>query len=283
MILWHHINPQAFFLEHRSISLFSVFYFPIELAPTEVILLVPPFADEMNKSRRMITLQAQRFCAMGYAVLVVDLLGTGDSSGDFSDATWEVWQENLQYVLEWSRREYGFQTFHFWGIRLGCLLVLDMAKRFQLPASNFLFWQPAINGDRYVTQLFRLRLAEQFGKKNNETVKSLRERSSSGESLEIAGYTMKPELLNAIGQLNFTSLTPLPGAKVVWLECFAGEQAELLPGSRTITDQWQDQGISVQTACVSGSAFWNSVEIEQVPELIQKSSTMFGGLRNVSN
>ena len=49
----------------------------------------------MNKSRRMAALQARAFAEMGFGVLQIDLFGCGDSSGDFSDARWDIWKQDL--------------------------------------------------------------------------------------------------------------------------------------------------------------------------------------------
>jgi alpha/beta superfamily hydrolase len=40
----------------------------------------------MNKARRMAALQARALAALGYGVLLLDLHGCGDSSGDFGDS-----------------------------------------------------------------------------------------------------------------------------------------------------------------------------------------------------
>ena len=49
----------------------------------------------------MVSLQAKQFCHKGYAVLIVDLFGTGDSEGDFGDANWEIWQNDMCVALRW--------------------------------------------------------------------------------------------------------------------------------------------------------------------------------------
>jgi predicted acyl esterase len=64
----------AFFLNTEGRALFSVFYPAQEVEfPKGFILHIPAFAEEMNKSRRMVALQAQAFAKNGYAVLVLDL------------------------------------------------------------------------------------------------------------------------------------------------------------------------------------------------------------------
>ena len=63
--------------------------------PTTRLLLVPPFAEELNKCRRLMALCAQRLAAAGAEVWWPDLFGTGDSAGAFSDASWSHWVDDL--------------------------------------------------------------------------------------------------------------------------------------------------------------------------------------------
>lgn len=223
----------------------------------------------------MISLQAQRFSRMGYAVLIVDLYGTGDSEGEFGKVTWDMWQNSLDQAWQWLRDQQGISAVHLWGVRLGCLLALDSIRTFKWPVRSYLFWQPVTNGDRFVTQLMRLRIAEQFGQKKQDSVKDLRQSSAAGESLEIAGYLVNAKLLQTIAALNTEVLTPTSGTLVHWLECSTAEPSEMLPGSQKIINHWQQASVAVRSACVNGPSFWNSVEIEEVPELLEKSCTLF--------
>ena len=38
---------------------------------------------------------------MGFGVLQIDLFGCGDSSGDFSDARWDIWKQDIAAAREW--------------------------------------------------------------------------------------------------------------------------------------------------------------------------------------
>ena len=53
-------------------------------APRRLFVHVHGFAEELNKSRRMACLQARALAEGGDAVLRFDLLGCGDSDGEFS-------------------------------------------------------------------------------------------------------------------------------------------------------------------------------------------------------
>ncbi|MEN9478057.1 MAG: hypothetical protein RLZZ300_2198, partial [Pseudomonadota bacterium] len=108
------------------------------------MLYIHPFAEEMNKSRRMAALQSRALAATGYDVLQVDLLGCGDSSGDFSDASWQAWREDVLAGYR-SLRERSTAPLILWGLRAGCLLAAETAT--ELPeAADFIFWQPVISG-----------------------------------------------------------------------------------------------------------------------------------------
>src|SRR5258705_9769402 len=96
---WLHSLNRSSALEFRDMGVISVetFFLPLDNAkrfcistipsngvePRGSVLYLPPFAEEMNKSRRMAALQARAFARIGWNVLQMDLFGCGDSSGEF--------------------------------------------------------------------------------------------------------------------------------------------------------------------------------------------------------
>ena len=87
------------------------------------IVYLHPFAEELNKSRHVAAAQARAFAAAGYSVLQIDLYGCGDSSGDFAEARWAIWHNDLHLACAWlAQRVDGPLT--LWGLRLGALLAL---------------------------------------------------------------------------------------------------------------------------------------------------------------
>src|ERR1700686_1346504 len=90
-----HIRP--FYLLGARGPLLAIYYAPVtEPSPVGDVLLAPPFAEEMNRCRAMVAIQARAFSRMGIGTLVLDPYGTGDSSGDFSDGSWELWRDDLK-------------------------------------------------------------------------------------------------------------------------------------------------------------------------------------------
>jgi len=239
------------------------------------LVVVPPFADEMNRSRRMWNLLAAQLAAKGVGTLIADLYGTGESDGDFADARWESWCEDLDVVCRFAR-EAGTRRIALLGVRLGALLALDYQRRIAgQPASDggivqLILWQPVLDGRQNMNQFLRLKLAAglRTSAAVKETTASLRERLARGEKLEVAGYELAPELLAAVDAIDGQSLAPTSIARVDWLEVSTNEARVLMPASQRMLEAWRAAGVNVHGRVVRGEAFWALQEITTAPELI---------------
>ena len=114
---------EAFFLPASAGQRLALFHAPqASEKPHGAVVYVHPFAEELNKSRHMAALQARAMAAAGYAVLQIDLLGCGDSSGDFGDATWEDWLADVALACDWLQRRTAAPLW-LWGQRTGLSLI----------------------------------------------------------------------------------------------------------------------------------------------------------------
>ena len=118
-------------------------------------LYVPPFGDEMNKSRRMAALQARALAAAGGSVALLDLRGTGDSAGDHAEATWDGWRDDVVQAFTWLSRRCDGPVL-LWGLRLGALLAADLVDKRRLLPAGMLLWQPVASGRGFFNQFLRL-------------------------------------------------------------------------------------------------------------------------------
>jgi exosortase A-associated hydrolase 2 len=246
-----------FFLTSMEGECFCLYHAPASgQTPRGAILYVHPFAEEMNKSRRMAALQARAYANAGYGVLQIDLHGCGDSSGDVADARWDIWLDDLARGRRWLMERCG-GPFHLWGLRLGALLALDFSTR--APVDALILWQLAISGRAHLNQFARMQSAARlFGE--------LPSTARPDDGQEIAGYLIAPELLAAINQADAAELTPR--RPVQWLELSVMEPPVLQPASTLLVQRWRDDGADVQTHPVHGVPFWSSAEISESPELL---------------
>jgi exosortase A-associated hydrolase 2 len=232
-------------------------------------LYVHPFAEEMNKSRRMAALQAKRFADAGFGVLQIDLYGCGDSSGDFGDARWDIWKADLAAASSWLESQAGAPV-SLWGLRLGALLALDFASDAYIPPYSILLWQPITNGESFLTQFLRMRLASEMlagGDEKESRTQALRNSLAAGRSIEVGGYDLAPALAASIDSMNAAKLIVCNTA-VHWFELVSEAGRALPPASTRVTSAWLQQGVDLRVHLVPGQHFWATQEITECPALL---------------
>jgi exosortase A-associated hydrolase 2 len=228
---------EAFHLPARAGQRLCLYHGP-RAGLRAALLYVHPFADEMNKTHRMAAMQARKLSEAGYGVLQIDLAGCGDSSGDFGDATWQDWVDDVVMAGQWLRA-LSDAPLWLWGLRAGCLLFAAAAPSLGCDG-RFLFWRPAGSG-RLLQQFFRLRTAgDKIAGKDTAATAALRQALGRGETVDIAGYRLGPGL--ALG-LEHASLSPPGGSSSLrFLKCLEGSsrpEATLSPANETMLAQWR--------------------------------------------
>jgi len=239
------------------------------------LLFCPPFAEELNTTRRAVARQARALAEAGFAVLQIDLLGCGDSSGGFEDASWPAWLADLALAHAWlSQRASG--PLWLWGLRAGALLASDLAARLPEPA-HLLLWQPAASGQQQLQQFLRLHTAGQWlagdvaahVKKADTPAQQL----AQGQPVHIAGYPLSPTLAQGLAAARLQPPAGQPPGRIVWLE-FTQQgapnsmaSATLSPSAEKTLAAWQAAGWQVCARTVFTAAFWQTVEAEAAPDI----------------
>lgn len=267
------MRPEASFDPAPGGFRFSLRYRVREDVRATVILL-PPLAEELNRCRRMIAKTARAFCAAGYEVLQRDPLGCGDSSGDFGDARWDAWLDDLGQLIDETPRE---RPLWLWAIRGGALLAPPLLTR--RGAMNLLLWNPLHSGEAAMNQWLRLRTAasamNSAGERNSSA--ALRAALANGEALEIGGYLVAPALAASIGGARL-DLPERFGGRVAWLEVADMTDAgpSLAPAGEPLRARWGERGVSIEARAVSGLRFWQTQEISECDALIDASLRSIG-------
>lgn len=230
------------------------------------VLTVHPFAEEMNKSRRMIGLGARALAKAGLAVLQVDLRGCGDSAGELAETTWDDWLDDIRLGCDWLAARHGGPRW-LWGTRAGCLLAADAAR--QMGGDfDFLFWQPQTSGRQVLQQFLRLKMASQMQQGSTKGLTEAMQRDlTEGRVVEVAGYRLGPAIAQGLAR---ASLAPPPAVGCLhWFEVTTREPAQLLPAAAGTLAAWRAAGFDVQAQAVNGPPFWQTLEIEDAPALIE--------------
>ena len=234
--------------------------------PRSRVLYLHPFAEEMNKSRRMAALACRALAEAGHAVLQIDLRGCGDSSADFGDATWADWVADVRLGLSCLDERFPGTPLWLWGLRAGCLLA---AADWDRPV-NHLFWQPMTSGKLALQQFLRLKLAaEMAGGTSKGLMDAMKTELAAGRAVDVAGYRLGAGLATGLEAARLAP-TGAPG-RVAWLELSTREDATLTPVSEQAIKSWQDAGWVVRSQIVQGPGFWATSEIELAPALIART------------
>jgi exosortase A-associated hydrolase 2 len=268
---------EALFLDGPAGPLFGVYHAASgHRREREGLVYLPPFAEEMNRARRMAALQARRLAAAGIDVLLLDPYGTGDSAGDFGDARWEIWREDVKAAIGWLGARCQGRV-GLWGLRLGALLAAEVAADSPGGVGRLLLWQPVVSGERFLTQFLRLRVAAGMGRSGEkEAAKDLRARLKRGEALEVAGYELAPGLAEAIaGRQLAAMLERLDGARLDIMEVAAGEDPALAPATRQLLETFGSRRASCNWQAVNGEPFWSLQEVTVAPKLLQATEALF--------
>jgi exosortase A-associated hydrolase 2 len=215
----------------------------------------------MNKFRRMAAELAATMVQLGFAVLLPDLFGTGDSDGDFSEAELQGWLGDLSAAIRWAASR-GCPVSDLVAIRLGAALATAAGEQGLLPTvAHTVLWQPVFDGQRYLTQFLRLRTAASLMEERKESVAELRELLKAGIPVEVAGYRLSGRLAAQLDSLRLPSSLPECMGRPAWFELSGAEN----PSLSIATEQWlqaqRSKGRDVSSAVMRGEPIWVATEV----------------------
>lgn len=266
-------SVEALFLDGRPARLFCVAYAAgNSRTDRRAVLLLPPFGEEMNKCRRMMALAARALQAHGSDVLVLDLSGTGDSEGDFSDGRLETWLGDLLRGAQWLR-DRGSITLDLLAIRGGALLVADGLLPEGMRAGRLALWQPVTSGKQLVSQFLRLRAAEGIvaGTKTQPGPDPRALLRQKGR-LEVAGYEATDELISAMETRDLGAIHGSGWHSVLWCEVGAVTDESLSPASQRSVATLRQRGMQVDAELFHGEPFWGTPEVAIVTPLVERTA-----------
>jgi len=251
------------FLNGPSGRLFCLHYKPLQStdALRPAIIHVPALAEEMNKCRRMVTLQAWKFAEEGYSVYVFDLHGSGDSSGDLEDVSWENWQQDLNFLCDYVQTQ-AVSKIWLWGLRGGCLLASDCLQHPHVAGG--LFWQPIIDGGQVISQLQRL---QRIAAGNIEEIQGR-------GAQEISGYTYSQKLLEQLPKISLIEGGDFNGKSLILVDVSILQESSAKEKLNNLRDALLQKGGKIYVSTVSGDPFWLTSEVTLAPNLLAETSRL---------
>lgn len=249
------------------------------------LLWLPPFAEEANCARRHIVAAARECQALGYASLLIDPFGTGESDGDFNQATWDIWRHNVIDAARWLR-EHDAAPLWLVGVRAGALLAADVVSEI-LPA-GMACWQPVSAGRMVLDNFLRMKLAAEWAQSGSanaiDILTRLREELSTGLTVEVAGYELSASLAGALAErtLSWSSQSCARLACIEFRPHIAEPaSAQHTPAVARLCDGFRSAGMHLASAVCEAPAFWQMHETPLTPGLGRATLNLVKALSNV--
>lgn len=238
------------------------------------LLILPPFAEEMNCCRRVFATLAATLAAAdtaatpgaGIDCFLPDFYGTGDSEGDFHSISLQQWRQDM---LSFLPQLAGYRQVHLLGCRFAAAMLLDWLADIRqiLPLGQVLLWQPQLDGRRFWQQLQRLR---QFGEAGGQAgTLAANTATTPAQTLYVAGYEIPLSLQSEALALN----TQLPAdvSQVHWFESTLTGQ--LSPASLRL----QQNHPNLLMQAVNGQPYWLSQEPVDTQALLDATVAVLRG------
>lgn len=215
------------------------------------VLLLPPLHEEMNRSRVQLRRIGEHLQARGHSVLLGDLSGTGDSEGEFGEASLDRWRADIEALFDY------LQTDH----RAAPVAVALRGGALLLPArcQHWITAFPLASGAQQIRLWLRQRLyMDRFQGEDIDRAALLAQWREQG--IEVAGYALSPALLTELESAELRVGDAAAGHVIEWQQ----------PQPSPALAQAIARG-ALQWRALSGPAFWQTPEtavIDGLPEAI---------------
>lgn len=264
-------KAEPFYLDGPRGRLFAIYHPPQNgIQIKGCFLYIQPLAEEMNRCRQMVAIQAREFSKLGYGCLLLDLYGTGDSEGEYQDGNWDIYLADINAGLRWIAAK-GYDHIRLWALRHGAFLALDLART--VPAlRKILLWQPVLNGKAAVTQILRIALAGSLSEQDKISMTELRSRIQEDKAVELSGYETPASLLSVLETKHISSYYGLTDLEIQWFDVLASQEQNRSKESMQVEQNWRDAGARIHYEAVIGPAFWQVWERVVADHLIERTS-----------
>ncbi len=166
------------------------------------VLFIPPFAEEMNRCRRLLALTSEMLADRGISSYVLDVPGTGDTPLPFHKASWGLWKKAVIDGFQYLNTN-GAPKIYVAGLRLGAVLAVDaLVDKAPVIAIN------PVDGASQIRTLLRAKTIGGQESKQPVRMADLQNALDRGDTVEAAGYALSPELVKCVNAAALADILP---------------------------------------------------------------------------
>ncbi|MAD74813.1 MAG: glycosyl transferase [Rheinheimera sp.] len=238
----------------------------VDIATENAVLILPPFAEEMNKTRHLINTVMQQLAAADCNCFMLDNFGTGDSEGDLDQASVGIWRNDIQQFIALLQQD-GYQRLSVVAIRFGALQLFDLLNNdaLGLPMQNIVLWQPIFDVKKFWQQFVRIKVAEVMASGKKVSQKDLEQQLLQGNTIEIAGYPISPDFYQSLLSMQTAIPAQLQRCQLSWFETSQLENIAL-PVQNMLLQFQENQDVNFVQ--LKAEPYWQTTELANADELI---------------
>jgi exosortase A-associated hydrolase 2 len=192
-----------FFKNNAQANLFGVLHYPEHHAHDTGLVMCAPFAEEKHESYRLFVNCARFLAKQGLFILRFDYYGTGDSEGEWQDATVNSWLSDIKSAIQFLNNEISNIKVGLMGLRFGGTLAAITAENID-DLSFLILWEPIVDLKEYIYQWLRSNLTTQFILYNkilyNREV--LIKQLNQGQLVNLDGFMLTKDMYQSASEIN---------------------------------------------------------------------------------
>lgn len=236
------------------------------------VVCCQPFAEEKKSAHRTFYDLALRLAEKRIASIRLDFFGCGDSDGFLSDATTELWIQDIAAALDHLADSVPAEAPRFMvGLRLGASLAALCAA--EAPGlAGLVLWQPVVNGRKAFAADLRRTLIKQMltNGAGSVTRDELLARLESGEGrIDLDGFDLTGALYRGIAAIDLAAQDS-PFAGPVLIAQMSHAEA-IRPEIQRVADLYRDNGADVSVEALVSPPIWARIERTPCPDLLDRT------------
>jgi hypothetical protein len=108
------------------------------------------------------------------------------------------------------------------------------------------------------------------------STEELRAELRAGRSVEVAGYTISPDLPAELDALELERLAHPDSAPIDWIEAVPAHDRPLAPATRAVLERWRAADVRVRSHACVALPFWSTPEIVVPASFIDATARIAG-------
>ena len=208
------------------------------------VILCPPVAYEYINSHRAYRQLAVRLSQVGFPVLLFDLYGSGDSSGDDELEGIPPHLSDISTAIDEMRRRSGLAKVCLVGLRLGGTLSMMVGAE-RGDVEGLVLWDPVVDGRVYIREMTTVHqdlLGHSFSRPKLGT--------TNGTALEILGFALAHSLVADLETIDLLGIRRKPAKSTLVLESDGGG------GARGLSEHLKRMETRLEYQLLPGPRIW---------------------------